>query len=252
MVPAPLVDLDLTILQLVARFVERQRLARELLVAQTPDFFSSRRRAPSKAYVRAVSHGRWGSDEAWTYRIHGHGCTMRNETTGEPIRWVSPDLARFDPYWFVEWIAWRLDRDEEDATAAVRRHLSVEARERAALADPERAEHHEPPDAARLHRADDVAEVSSHPGELGGIKHELVRATCEGCDVMPARVRAAFTASAPVPWDAPMTRMRMRGASPWGQARAAPPMSGASGGRCAPPTSAACAAPATICGGSPS
>lgn len=51
---------------------------------------------------------------------------MRNETTGEPIRWVSPDLTRFDPYWLVEWITWLLERGEEGAAAAVvRRRLDA-------------------------------------------------------------------------------------------------------------------------------
>jgi hypothetical protein len=114
-------DLDCALLRLVDRFVGRQHLARDLLRDRRPDSLTDRldRQIPSKARMRAVARGRWGPNEEWTYRIHGHGCTMKHSTTGEPIRWLAPDLSRFDPYWFVEWIAWLLERGEEDASTAV-------------------------------------------------------------------------------------------------------------------------------------
>jgi hypothetical protein len=56
---------------------------------------------------KAASRGQWG--EEWDYGLHGSGCLIVNQHTGEPIDWNAPDPHAFDPYFFIHHLKWRLD-----------------------------------------------------------------------------------------------------------------------------------------------
>ena len=106
------------LLRLVARFVQRQALPREVLLEMRPDLLGLTEERASRDVVRSSSHGRWGAEGEWSYRIHGHGCRMEHATTGERIEWDGPDLMRFDPYWFQHWLEWVFASGHGGADAA--------------------------------------------------------------------------------------------------------------------------------------
>ncbi len=106
-----LTNTQLAVYSLVKEFVQRQSLVYDALKDIRPDFVGvtdEERRRPSKDYIRATQKGNWGKNKEWTYYIHGGGCALTHAITGEPIEWDAPDLHRFDPYWFVNWVKWRV------------------------------------------------------------------------------------------------------------------------------------------------
>ncbi|WP_017326303.1 hypothetical protein [Synechococcus sp. PCC 7336] len=96
---------------LLKRFVDRQRIAFDLLKTVRPDLISmseGKISRPSKEYIKSTSLGDWGDNKEWTYLIHGRGCRLIHKETDERIEWNAPDLNRFDPYWFTNWVQWAL------------------------------------------------------------------------------------------------------------------------------------------------
>jgi len=92
--------------RLVVQFVQRQELVYQLLRQLRPRFVPKPGEHPprlTRKAATATQRGRWGE---WRYRIHGGGCELVHDTTGEPIQWDSPDVRRFDPNWFVDWVRW--------------------------------------------------------------------------------------------------------------------------------------------------
>lgn len=53
------------------------------------------------------SQGVWGDNREWSYFLHGVGCKLVHNQTGEPIEWDLPDLKVFDRWWFRNWLNWR-------------------------------------------------------------------------------------------------------------------------------------------------
>jgi hypothetical protein len=92
---------------LVAEFARRQELVHDVLRQHRPHLVPTpgeRPPRPSKEQATATQRGRWGE---WQYRIHGGGCSLVHQATGEPIQWDSPELRRFDPSLFMDWLTWR-------------------------------------------------------------------------------------------------------------------------------------------------
>lgn len=92
--------------RLVAEFVTRQELAYQVLRRFRPNLVPEPGERPprlTREQATATQCGRWGE---WRYGIHGSGCEMVHEATGEPIQWNSPDVRRFDPHWLIDWVTW--------------------------------------------------------------------------------------------------------------------------------------------------
>jgi hypothetical protein len=104
---------ETAVLRLLDLFLERQRVVFDLLLEIRPDFFTNAPR-PTKAYISATQRGAWGPHSEWFYYIHGGGCRIVHVHTGELIEWDSPDLNRFDPNWFTQWVEWWFRREEGD------------------------------------------------------------------------------------------------------------------------------------------
>ena len=113
-------DIESIMYSLVKQYLERQGLVLEALRELRPDLLSEsegeKRRRPSKEYVRLSQAGRWGKNKEWDYFIHGRGCRLTHSMTREPIEWNDPDLTRFDPHWFVNWVDWWLHQENQNAT----------------------------------------------------------------------------------------------------------------------------------------
>jgi hypothetical protein len=106
-------DLHAAVYDLVKRFVERQRLPYEVIKKYRPHLVGIIRPRPSKEYLIATFKGYWGDNNEWKYRLHGGGCHLTHTITEEVIGWDSPDLRRFDPYWFTDWLSWILKQDTD-------------------------------------------------------------------------------------------------------------------------------------------
>ena len=115
------------IYSLLRKFISRQEIASELLKELRPDLMSTLGQKvvqPNKEYIQATQIGRWGENKEWSYFIHGRGCRLIHKTTGERIEWTAPDLKRFDPHWFVNWIEWALSKESEfEGIAVVRLYI---------------------------------------------------------------------------------------------------------------------------------
>jgi hypothetical protein len=104
---------------LVERFVQRQHLVVEAIKEIRPDLLSEHiggetKPRPPKEYIRATQAGDWGKNKEWDYFIHGGGCRLIHKVTKEPIEWNAPDINKFDPYWFCNWVQWLLSQSTED------------------------------------------------------------------------------------------------------------------------------------------
>ena len=103
---------------LASSFVQRQNFALAALREIRPDLLDENRIRPTKEYIKSTQSGYWGEDKEWRYFIHGRGCRLIHRVTGEPIEWDAPEVQRFDPYWFVNWLDWLLA--QEDRSEAIR------------------------------------------------------------------------------------------------------------------------------------
>ena len=112
---------------LIKEFVKRQRIAFNLLSKVRPDLISmseGKKSRPSKEYIQSTQFGQWGGNKQWTYLIHGRGCRMIHKITGERIEWNAPDLNRFDPYWFANWVDWALSHEDEfEGLSAIKSYI---------------------------------------------------------------------------------------------------------------------------------
>jgi hypothetical protein len=64
---------------------------------------------------RAVNQtGKWGKSEEWDYFLHGKGCMLRNSLTGEEIDWDCPNPQRFNRYFFLEHLRWRIKMEKDN------------------------------------------------------------------------------------------------------------------------------------------
>jgi hypothetical protein len=127
---APMDELADVLHNLIAYFVERQRLVGLALLELRPRFvsfggqdrFSGIDIAPYlEAYYERESKlqkgkssqtGIWKED--WEHWIHGLGCRLTNLRTREPIEWDAPDLKEFSPDWFENHLEWRLRKESND------------------------------------------------------------------------------------------------------------------------------------------
>ena len=54
--------------------------------------------------------GQWGE---WDFTFHGSGCRLKHRETGEPIDWDGPDPLRFDRFFYLVHLEWRLDEGHD-------------------------------------------------------------------------------------------------------------------------------------------
>ena len=105
------------IYRLIEKFVECQTVPFEVIQKYRPHLVdSSKHRSTSKAYLSATQTGVWGESNEWEYRLHGGGCHVIHVDTREVIGWDAPNLHRFDPYWFVDWVRWYLKHSAQSKT----------------------------------------------------------------------------------------------------------------------------------------
>jgi uncharacterized protein DUF6896 len=105
-----------SVLSVLTLFVKRQELVSDALSAIRPDLmagWAEKRDRPTKEYIKNTQNGFWGKDKKWKYFIHGRGCRLVHTVTNEPIEWDAPELRRFDPYWFANWVEWLLAQETE-------------------------------------------------------------------------------------------------------------------------------------------
>ena len=89
---------------------------------EAKELWEAVRRARSRKPV--AQQGFWGNSGEWVYFLHGKGCRLRNTLTGEVIDWDCPNVAAFDPYFFLEHLRWRLEMEEESSLPTVRKWVS--------------------------------------------------------------------------------------------------------------------------------
>lgn len=109
-------SIQLAVHSLVSSFVQRQKLVLAALSEIRPDLLDmvgEKRVRPTKEYIKLTQSGYWGEDKEWRYFIHGRGCRLIHTVTKEPIEWDAPDVQRFDPYWFVNWVDWLLTQEDK-------------------------------------------------------------------------------------------------------------------------------------------
>jgi hypothetical protein len=115
-------DVQQLILTLIQQFVERQSIVLEAMkdlyfdpgmwLDETPRSWS----ILSRQYSLKSPMGIWIKDSViWKYRLHGPGCDLVNQETGEPVQWDAPNLRRFDRYWFFNWIYWWIEQNQDQA-----------------------------------------------------------------------------------------------------------------------------------------
>lgn len=106
----------------IDRFIERQQLVLEVLRDTWPHILIiTGQEGERSTFLDALENrdstpqsGFWGENQEWDYFIHGMGCRLRHVETGEPIEWDSPDLQRFDRFWFTDWLMWAITQSGVD------------------------------------------------------------------------------------------------------------------------------------------
>lgn len=65
---------------------------------------------------RVAQRGVWfdSTGAVWNYYLHGCGCRLEHQTSGEPLDWDCPDVDTFDPYFFEEYVAWLVRQSDGD------------------------------------------------------------------------------------------------------------------------------------------
>ena len=75
---------------------------------------------------RVAQQGVWydPTGTAWDYYLHGCGCRLKHQMSGEPLDWDCPDVQSFDPYFFNEYVDWLVRQSGRDVdTEMLRRWL---------------------------------------------------------------------------------------------------------------------------------
>ena len=104
-------SLEITVHNLITRFIERQKITLEAFRALRPaiveaDHITCDEQQLIKiltAYMDSPWQGHW---HEWSYYFQGVGCRLINSKTSEIIEWEAADVNTFDRYWFVNWIEW--------------------------------------------------------------------------------------------------------------------------------------------------
>lgn len=104
-------EIEMSILRLIQRFVERQSITFEAIKALRPALVEAAHiKLDQKKLISILSRymdepwqGHW---QEWTYYFQGAGCRLIHGETREIIEWELHDLNTFDRYWFVNWIEW--------------------------------------------------------------------------------------------------------------------------------------------------
>lgn len=114
-------SVEMSVLLLVQRFVERQRITFDAIKALRPALVEAAHINLSQEklvsilsrYMDEPWQGHW---HEWTYHFQGAGCRLINDETREIIEWQARDIETFDRYWFVNWIEWlfKFHPDDED------------------------------------------------------------------------------------------------------------------------------------------
>lgn len=97
------------VIDLVERFVERQRLVQAVMRDLRPDLLEEdamRRYAMPTWTNPPPNSGCWGEQNEWRYYFHGCGCELTHVKTGERVDWDAPDVYAFDGHWFVTYVQW--------------------------------------------------------------------------------------------------------------------------------------------------
>lgn len=113
----------------IRKFVQRQSLVLEAMKDLRPDIVMRRRNEGdpdpkevarlTQEYFRRPPVGDWGENKEWEFYLHGAGCRLTHKITNEPIEWDVGSLDRFDRFWFVYHLEWRLDSDVADEDISV-------------------------------------------------------------------------------------------------------------------------------------
>jgi hypothetical protein len=108
-----LTPLQSAVLSLAKQYCERQAIVRDALRELRPHLLMPlENRGTPKQWAAALSiqHplGNWGENGEWAYFLHGIGCRLTHNQTGEKIEWDAGDLNTFDLNWFLHWLQWRL------------------------------------------------------------------------------------------------------------------------------------------------
>jgi hypothetical protein len=104
------------VLELLHYYIERQTVARDVLLARRPDLLAAAEDDPDTEALTAEFDGAplYGRMGPWQYSIHGTTITLSNTRTGEPIDWEPPDLNQFDRSAFAIYVGWFLKVDPDN------------------------------------------------------------------------------------------------------------------------------------------
>lgn len=105
------VSLEVSVLNLIKRFVQRQQVTLDAFRALRPAIVDAEHITCDEPklieiltqYMDDPWQGHW---HEWSYYFQGAGCRLINGETAEIIEWEAADLNTFDRYWFVNWLEW--------------------------------------------------------------------------------------------------------------------------------------------------
>ncbi|HSG42479.1 MAG TPA: hypothetical protein VLA72_04925 [Anaerolineales bacterium] len=76
------------------------------------DFITAIQKIAENNIPRVNQKGQWREEngETWNYFMHGGGCKLINQKTGEPIDWDCPDPMQFDAFKFCFHLKWQTEK----------------------------------------------------------------------------------------------------------------------------------------------
>jgi len=103
--------IEMAVLRLVQRFVDRQSIPFEAIKALRPALIEAThirldQQKLASILTRYIDEPWQGQWQEWIYSFQGAGCRLIHDETREIIEWEICDLNTFDRYWFVNWIEW--------------------------------------------------------------------------------------------------------------------------------------------------
>jgi len=104
-------SLEVSIFNLIQRFIERQQVTFEAFKALRPAIIEAEHiNCDEEKLIKILNmymdepwKGHW---QEWSYHFQGAGCRLISSKTSEIIEWEASDVNTFDRYWFVNWLEW--------------------------------------------------------------------------------------------------------------------------------------------------
>lgn len=127
-------EIQLNILSLAKKFIQRQSIVLDAMRELRPDLvmrYYDKIGTPvqwaelKSKHAGIAQSGHWGKNSEWEYLLHGPGCRLTNIETSEVIEWDVGDLKKFNVDWFISYLQSLFKQEIDNDLLSIRSFLST-------------------------------------------------------------------------------------------------------------------------------